>query len=53
MRSQFASYLRIGDRRPDLIIRFGYGFETSRYYLYLLVTNRLINLLFSIDKNVC
>jgi hypothetical protein len=25
MRPQFASYLRIGDRRPDLIIRFGYG----------------------------
>lgn len=29
MRSQFASYLGIGDRRPDLIVRFGYGFETS------------------------
>jgi hypothetical protein len=30
LRPQFASYLGIGDRRPDLIVRFGYGSETPR-----------------------
>jgi hypothetical protein len=30
LRPQFASYLGIGDRRPDLIVRFGYGPETPR-----------------------
>jgi hypothetical protein len=30
LRPQFASYLGIGDRRPDLIVRFGYGSETLR-----------------------
>jgi hypothetical protein len=30
LRPQFASYLGIGDRRPDLIVRFGYGLETPR-----------------------
>jgi hypothetical protein len=30
LRSQFASYLGIGDRRPDLVVRFGYGPETPR-----------------------
>jgi hypothetical protein len=30
LRPQFASYLGIGDRRPDLVIRFGYGAETPR-----------------------
>jgi hypothetical protein len=27
---QFATDLGIGDRRPDLVVRFGYGPETSR-----------------------
>jgi hypothetical protein len=30
LRPQFASYLGIGDRRLDLIVRFGYGSETLR-----------------------
>jgi hypothetical protein len=30
LRPQFASYLGIGDRRPDLIVRFGYGPDTPR-----------------------
>ncbi|MCL6751345.1 hypothetical protein KBT16_10350 [Nostoc sp. CCCryo 231-06] len=30
LRPQFASYLGIGDRRPDLVVRFGYGTETPR-----------------------
>lgn len=30
LRPQFASYLGIGDRRPDLVVRFGYGPETPR-----------------------
>lgn len=30
LRSQFASYLGIGDHRPDLLVRFGYGAETPR-----------------------
>ncbi|CAN1210350.1 Tat pathway signal protein [Tumidithrix helvetica PCC 7403] len=30
LRSQFASFLGIGDRRPDLVVRFGYGLETPR-----------------------
>ena len=30
LRPQFASYLGIGDRRPDLVVRFGYGSETPR-----------------------
>jgi len=30
LRSQFSSYLGIGDRRPDLVVRFGYGTETPR-----------------------
>ncbi len=30
LRPQFASYLGIGDRRPDLVVRFGYGAETPR-----------------------
>ena len=25
VRAQFANYLGIGDRRPDLLVRFGYG----------------------------
>lgn len=30
LRSQFATYLGIGDLRPDLVVRFGYGPETRR-----------------------
>jgi len=30
LRPQFASHLGIGDRRPDLVVRFGYGAETPR-----------------------
>jgi hypothetical protein len=30
LRSQFATYLGISDRRPDLVVRFGYGPETPR-----------------------
>ena len=30
LRPQFANYLGIGDRRPDLIVRFGYGNATPR-----------------------
>jgi hypothetical protein len=30
LRPQFASYLGIGDRRPDLVVRFGYGPQTPR-----------------------
>jgi Nitroreductase family len=30
LRPQFANYLGIGDRRPDLVVRFGYGPETPR-----------------------
>jgi hypothetical protein len=30
LRPQFASSLGIGDRRPDLIVRFGYGSKTPR-----------------------
>lgn len=30
LRPQLASYLGIGDRRPDLVVRFGYGPETPR-----------------------
>ncbi len=30
VRAQFASYLGIGDRRPDLLVRFGYGPEMPR-----------------------
>jgi len=30
LRPQFASSLGIGDRRPDLVVRFGYGSETPR-----------------------
>ncbi|WP_196527539.1 hypothetical protein [Nostoc commune] len=30
LRPQFASYLGISDRRPDLVVRFGYGTETPR-----------------------
>ena len=30
LRPQFANYLGIGDRRPDLVVRFGYGLETPR-----------------------
>lgn len=30
LRPQFASYLGIGNRRPDLIVRFGYSAETPR-----------------------
>jgi hypothetical protein len=30
LRPQFAAALGIGDRRPDLVVRFGYGTETPR-----------------------
>ncbi|MCW6053829.1 hypothetical protein QUB60_13585 [Microcoleus sp. A2-C5] len=30
LRPQFATYLGMGDRRPDLVLRFGYGPETPR-----------------------
>jgi hypothetical protein len=30
VRPEFAAYLGIGDRRPDLVVRFGYGSETPR-----------------------
>lgn len=30
LRPQLANYLGIGDRRPDLVVRFGYGNETPR-----------------------
>ena len=30
LRPQFATYLGIGDRRPDMVLRFGYGPETPR-----------------------
>ncbi len=30
LRPQFATYLGIGDLRPDLVVRFGYGPETQR-----------------------
>ena len=30
LRGQFASYLGIGDRRPDLVMRFGYGPELPK-----------------------
>jgi len=30
VRGQFATYLSIGDRRPDLVMRFGYGPELPR-----------------------
>ncbi|MFM7449172.1 MAG: Acg family FMN-binding oxidoreductase [Leptolyngbyaceae cyanobacterium] len=30
LRSQFATYFGIGDLRPDLVVRFGYGPETRR-----------------------
>ena len=30
VRAQFADYLGIGDRRPDLLVRFGYGPELPR-----------------------
>jgi nitroreductase len=30
VRGQFASFLGIGERRPDLVMRFGYGPETPR-----------------------
>ena len=30
VRVQFAEYLGIGDRRPDLLVRFGYGPELPR-----------------------
>ena len=30
VRSQFASYLGIGDRRPNLLVRYGYGPEMPR-----------------------
>jgi nitroreductase len=30
VRAQFADYLGVGDRRPDLLIRFGYGPELPR-----------------------
>jgi hypothetical protein len=30
LRPQFATYLGIGDLRPDLVVRFGYGPETRR-----------------------
>ncbi len=30
LRPQFAAALGIGDRRPDLVVRFGYGSETPR-----------------------
>ena len=30
VRGQFASFLGIGDRRPDLVMRFGYGAELPR-----------------------
>lgn len=30
LRPQFATYLGIGDQRPDLVVRFGYGPETPR-----------------------
>ena len=30
VRGQFATYLGIGDRRPDLVMRFGYGPELPR-----------------------
>ncbi|NJK63319.1 MAG: Tat pathway signal protein [Synechococcaceae cyanobacterium SM2_3_1] len=30
LRQQFATYLNIGDLSPDLVVRFGYGTETSR-----------------------
>lgn len=30
VRTQFADYLGIGDRRPDLLVRFGYGPELPR-----------------------
>lgn len=30
LRPQFATYLGIGDLRPDLVVRFGYGSETQR-----------------------
>jgi nitroreductase len=30
VRGQFASYLGVGDRRPDLVMRFGYGLRLPR-----------------------
>ena len=30
VRSQFASWLGAGDRRPDLVVRFGHGPATAR-----------------------
>jgi len=30
VRTQFAEYLNVGDRRPDLLVRFGYGPELPR-----------------------
>jgi hypothetical protein len=30
VRGQFAAYLGIGDRRPDLVMRFGYGPELPK-----------------------
>jgi hypothetical protein len=30
LRGQFASWLGVGDRRPDLVVRFGYGPEMQR-----------------------
>ncbi len=30
VRSELAAYLKVGDRRPDLIMRFGYGPEMPK-----------------------